>query len=44
MLETQLPLSAIGLLSDFAGQSHSTWVFTKITGVSPGVWRRTYRF
>jgi AraC family transcriptional regulator len=44
ILETQLPLAEIGLLSGFADQSHFTRVFTKTTGVSPGVWRRTYRF
>ena len=44
MLKTQLPLSEICLLSGFADQSHFTRVFTKTTGVSPGVWRRTHRF
>jgi AraC family transcriptional regulator len=35
-------LSEIGLACGFADQSHFTRVFTRIVGVSPGAWRRSF--
>jgi AraC family transcriptional regulator len=44
MLRTEAPLSAIALACGFADQSHFTRVFTKRTGISPGIWRRMHKF
>ncbi len=40
MTVRDLPLSEIALSAGFANQSHFTRVFSSVTGVSPGVWRR----
>ncbi|MGF6770594.1 AraC family transcriptional regulator [Paraburkholderia sp. GAS199] len=40
MLETQMPLSDIALMSGFGSQAHFNRRFLKSFGVSPGVWRR----
>jgi AraC family transcriptional regulator len=33
-------LSDVALVCGFADQSHFTRVFTRMTGISPGAWRR----
>ncbi len=38
--ETAEPLVDIALQCGFADQAHMTRIFTKITGISPGAWRR----
>ena len=42
----RLSLSDVALSCGFADQSHFTRVFTKLTGLTPGAWRREgpYRF
>jgi AraC family transcriptional regulator len=44
MLETDQPLAEIALAVGFADQSHFANTFTRLVGVSPGVWRREQRF
>lgn len=36
-----LPLSHVADLCGFVDQSHMTRVFKKMTGMPPGLWRRT---
>jgi AraC-like DNA-binding protein len=36
----RLSLSDVALSCGFADQSHFTRVFTKLTGLTPGAWRR----
>ncbi len=43
MLDTDLPLAEIALESGFADQSHFANTFTRLVGISPGVWRREQR-
>ena len=38
--DDRLTLSDVALACGFADQSHLTRVFTRIVGISPGVWRR----
>jgi AraC family transcriptional regulator len=40
--DRRLSLLEVALACGFADQSHLTRVFTRIVGMSPGVWRRTY--
>jgi len=40
--DDRLSLSDVALACGFADQSHLTKVFTRIVGVSPGVWRRSF--
>jgi AraC-like DNA-binding protein len=39
--DRRLPLSEVALGCGFADQSHFTRVFSRLVGVSPGLWRRT---
>ena len=39
----QLSLSEVGLACGFSDQSHFTRVFTRLSGTSPGVWRRLHQ-
>lgn len=41
--ETTAPLADIALQCGFANQAHMTRIFTKLTGTSPGMWRRQRR-
>ena len=43
LLEGELTLAQIALVTGFSEQSHLTRVFRKIVGVSPGSWRRDRR-
>ncbi|MDX7951859.1 AraC family transcriptional regulator [Lichenihabitans sp. Uapishka_5] len=43
MLATNLPLADVALLCGFGDQSHFTRVFSKIGGMSPGIWQRMNR-
>lgn len=43
MLDTDLPLAEIALAIGFADQSHFANTFTRLVGISPGVWRREQR-
>jgi AraC family transcriptional regulator len=43
MLDTDLPLVEIALAVGFADQSHFANTFTRLAGISPGVWRREQR-
>jgi AraC family transcriptional regulator len=43
MFDTDLPLAEIALESGFADQSHFANTFTRLVGISPGVWRREQR-
>lgn len=43
LLDFALPLADIALACGFADQSHFTRVFSRMTGSSPGVWRRMKR-
>ncbi len=40
--DSRLSLLDVALACGFADQSHLTRVFTRIAGMSPGVWRRTH--
>ena len=35
-----LPLAEVALACGFSDQSHFTWMFTALVGLSPGLWRR----
>jgi AraC family transcriptional regulator len=43
MRNTNASLADIALTCGFADQSHFTRVFSKVSGVSPGTWRRQFR-
>jgi AraC-like DNA-binding protein len=43
MLDTDQPLAEIALAIGFADQSHFANTFSRLVGVSPGVWRREQR-
>ena len=38
--DSRMPLSDVAFACGFADQSHLTRVFTRMVGISPGVWRR----
>lgn len=40
--DRKLSLSEVALACGFSDQSHFTHVFTRMVGVSPGVWRRNF--
>jgi AraC family transcriptional regulator len=42
MGDTERSLSDVALARGFADQSHFTSVVTRMTGFSPGVWRRQH--
>ncbi len=44
MLDTEQSLAEIALAIGFADQSHFANTFTRLVGVSPGIWRREQRF
>jgi AraC family transcriptional regulator len=44
MLGTDQALAEIALAIGFADQSHFANTFTRMVGISPGVWRREQRF
>lgn len=43
LLDGDLPLAAIAVVTGFAEQSHFTRVFRRLVGTTPGAWQRTRR-
>lgn len=41
--ESNMPLVEVALMAGFSSQAHFTTIFSRVTGVSPGQWRRTAR-
>jgi transcriptional regulator GlxA family with amidase domain len=44
LLQGRASLADVSLLTGFADQSHFTKVFRRVTGTSPGQWRRIRKF
>lgn len=42
LLSTRLPLADIALACGFSDQSHMTRTFSRLTGLTPGAWRRKH--
>lgn len=40
LVQSPLPIADVAVACGFSDQSHMTRVFTKLTGVTPGAWRR----
>lgn len=43
LLSTDMPIAQIASICGFSDQSHLTRVFTRVTGQTPGAWRRQLR-